>query len=258
MPRCTACRSSRSSSWPPIAAPGPTPTLSALAAAVPAERTNGALAEPLAPLVTLIGRSRLPTAYGEFDLTVFRDAQGLEHSALTCGEPGEGEEPPLVRLHSECLTGDAFGSLRCDCGPQLHDAMRRVHEAGRGAILYLRQEGRGIGLGNKIRAYTLQDEGLDTVEANRALGFPDDARRYDVAAAMLGALGIRSLRLLSNNPAKRRALIELGIDVAEGLPIVVAPQVHNVDYLRTKVERMGHDARLAPGYLGVDEDALSG
>ena len=175
---------------------------------------------------------------------MFRDAQGLEHSALTRGEPGEGDTPPMVRLHSECLTGDAFGSRRCDCGEQLRYAMRRIDEAGRGAILYLRQEGRGIGLGNKVRAYTLQDGGLDTVEANRALGFPDDARRYEIAAAMLEALGIRSLRLLSNNPAKAQALTKLGIEVAGELPIVVEPHDHNADYLRTKVERMGHDARL--------------
>ena len=201
-------------------------------------------AAPVPSPVTFVARSRLPTDFGEFDLSVFRDAQGLEHSALTRGEPGEGDAPPMVRLHSECLTGDAFGSLRCDCGEQLRDAMRRIDEAGRGAILYLRQEGRGIGLGNKIRAYTLQDGGLDTVEANRALGFPDDARRYEVAAAMLEALGIRSLRLLSNNPAKAQALTALGIEVAEELPILGEPHDHNADYRRTKVERMGHDARL--------------
>ena len=211
-------------------------------------------APPLPSPITFVARSRLPTAFGEFDLSVFRDAQGLEHSALTCGEPGDGGSPPMVRLHSECLTGDAFGSLRCDCGEQLRDAMRRIDKAGRGAILYLRQEGRGIGLGNKIRAYTLQDQGLDTVEANRALGFPDDARRYEVAAAMLEALGIRSLRLLSNNPAKARALTRLGIEVAEGLPIAVEPHGHNVEYLRTKVERMGHDTRLLDG---LDDDMPS-
>ena len=193
--------------------------------------------------ITLIGRSRLPTAHGEFDIAVFRDADGLEHSALTRGAVGDAE-PPLVRLHSECLTGDAFGSLRCDCGEQLQAAMRRIDEAGRGVILYLRQEGRGIGLGNKIRAYTLQDGGLDTVEANRALGFPDDARRYDVAAAMLEALGIGSVRLMSNNPLKSEALASLGIDVAERVPLVVAAQVQNAGYLRTKIERMGHQLPL--------------
>ena len=214
----------------------------------PSPMTEATLADDVgrsasASSVTLVGRSRLPTAHGDFDIAVFRDAGGLEHSALTRGAL-DGSEPPLVRLHSECLTGDAFGSLRCDCGEQLQAAMRRIDEAGRGAILYLRQEGRGIGLGNKIRAYTLQDGGLDTVEANRALGFPDDARRYDVAAAMLVAIGIRSVRLMSNNPLKSEALAGLGIDIAERVPLVVAAQAQNAGYLRTKVERMGHQLPL--------------
>ena len=196
--------------------------------------------------VTLIARSALPTEYGDFDIAVFRDTQGLEHSALISGAPGESDSPPLVRLHSECLTGDAFGSLRCDCGDQLHQAMRSVDEAGCGVILYLRQEGRGIGLGNKIRAYTLQDDGLDTVEANRALGFPADARRYEVAAAMLEALGIGRVRLMSNNPMKRASLEALGIGVVEQVPVIVPPQRHNAGYLRTKVERMGHEISI-PG-----------
>jgi len=219
-----------------------------------ASEDSRAIGSPLqSSPITLIGRSRLPTARGEFDIAVFRDEQGLEHSALIRGELTSGDEPPLARVHSECLTGDAFGSLRCDCGAQLDEAMRRVEEAGRGIILYLRQEGRGIGLGNKIRAYTLQDGGLDTVEANRALGFPDDARRYEVAAAMLEALGVSAVRLMSNNPDKRAALASLGIDVAEQVPIAIAPQRHNEDYLRTKVERMGHELPVptdSPAPLG--------
>jgi len=146
----------------------------------------------------------------------------------------------LVRLHSECLSGDAFGSLRCDCGPQLHAAMHQIEEAGHGIVLYLRQEGRGIGLGNKIRAYSLQDKGRDTVDANHELGFPADARSYEVAAAMLGELGVSSVRLLSNNPAKQEALQSLGIDVAQRLPLVIEAQTHNADYLDTKAKRMGH------------------
>ena len=200
--------------------------------------------------VRLIARSRLPSAHGEFDIAVFRDAQGLEHSALIRGEPDVGDDLPLVRLHSECLTGDAFGSLRCDCGEQLREAMQRIDEVGRGVVLYLRQEGRGIGLGNKIRAYALQDDGLDTVEANRALGFPADARRYDVAAAMLEALGIDAVRLLSNNPDKRAALVSLGIEVPESVPLIVPSQFHNADYLRTKAERMGHDLPTPPANGG--------
>lgn len=196
------------------------------------------------PAVTLVGRSKLPSAEGNFDIAVFRDTDGLEHSAVIKGEPHLGSVPPLVRLHSECLTGDAFGSLRCDCGEQLRMALQRIEQCGRGIVLYLRQEGRGIGLGNKIRAYELQDEGRDTVEANLALGFPADARHYGMAAAMLAALDVPVVRLLSNNPAKKHALTELGIEVSDMVAHVVPSQPENVGYRRTKVERMGHAAAL--------------
>jgi 3,4-dihydroxy 2-butanone 4-phosphate synthase/GTP cyclohydrolase II len=190
------------------------------------------------PLVNEIGRSQLPTKYGQFDVIVYRDQQGFEHSALVKGDVSG--TTPLLRLHSECLTGDAFGSLRCDCGPQLHTAMERVEEQGSGVILYMRQEGRGIGLGNKIRAYALQDAGRDTVEANHELGFPADARNYDVAAAMLAELNVSSVKLLSNNPAKRKALEALDVIVAERVPLVIDAQSHNQHYLQTKADRMGH------------------
>ena len=191
-----------------------------------------------AAIVVEVGRSKLPTEHGHFDVVVFRDRQGLEHSVLIKGDLNDSA--PLVRLHSECLTGDAFGSLRCDCGPQLKASMHMIDSAGCGAILYLRQEGRGIGLGNKIRAYALQDQGRDTVDANHELGFPADARTYDVAAAMLRSLGINQLRLLSNNPDKHKSLKALGITVDEAVPLIIPAQEHNADYLKTKADRMGH------------------
>jgi len=194
---------------------------------------------PQQPLVTEMGRSQLPTANGMFTVVVYKDTQGFEHSALIKGDIKQ--QAPVVRVHSECLTGDAFGSLRCDCGPQLHTAMQRIDENGSGIVVYLRQEGRGIGLGNKIRAYALQDEGRDTVDANHELGFPADARSYDVAAAILNDLNVDTVRLLSNNPAKRTALTELGINVTERLPLVIDAQAHNASYLNTKATRMGHN-----------------
>ena len=191
------------------------------------------------PLVIEIGRSHLPTEYGVFDIVVFRDQQGLEHSALIQGDVTQGS--PLVRLHSECLTGDAFGSLRCDCGPQLQSAMQRIGEQQCGAIIYLRQEGRGIGLGNKIRAYELQDKGVDTVDANQQLGFPADARNYDIAAEIVKSLNIGNVTLMSNNPAKHDALVDAGIPVHQRQPLVTGTQVHNEKYLQTKALRMGHN-----------------
>jgi len=190
-------------------------------------------------LVTEIGRSHLPTEHGKFDIVVFRDRQGLEHTALIKGDLTH--DAPLIRLHSECLTGDTFGSLRCDCGPQLQTAMKLVSAQTSGAIIYLRQEGRGIGLGNKIRAYALQDDGLDTVDANQKLGFPADARTYDVAADILKSLGVDSVTLLSNNPAKGEALVEAGIRVSRRQPLVTAAQTFNEKYLQTKAQRMGHN-----------------
>ena len=193
-------------------------------------------------LIFEVGRSHLPTCRGNFEMVVFRDQQGLEHSALIKQRDGTDfiNNTPLVRLHSECLTGDAFGSQRCDCGAQLHTAMERVEDSGNGAILYLRQEGRGIGLGNKIRAYALQDTGLDTVDANHQLGFPADARTYDVAAAMLRSLGIRKVNLLSNNPVKQQALKSLNIEVVKREALIVGEHANNEAYLRTKAEKMGH------------------
>lgn len=185
-----------------------------------------------------IGRSQLPTEHGKFNIIVYRDKQGLEHSALVRGDLSQGA--PMVRLHSECLTGDAFGSLRCDCGPQLNSAMQMIGQQENGAIIYLRQEGRGIGLGNKIRAYTLQDQGMDTVDANESLGFPADARDYGVAVSILKSLGANNVTLLSNNPKKRAALDDAGIEVTKRKALVAGSQQHNEQYLETKAQRMGH------------------
>jgi GTP cyclohydrolase II len=182
----------------------------------------------------------LPTVHGEFNIRVFHEAEtGYDHVALTLGDMG-GPDPVLVRLHSECLTGDAFGSTRCDCGPQLKAAMDAVVERGYGCILYLRQEGRGIGLHAKIQAYHLQDQGADTLDANLMLGLPGDGRDYKIAASMLNALDIPSIELLSNNPDKAAQLISYGIEVNSRTPLVVGVSDNNRFYLETKVERMGH------------------
>jgi GTP cyclohydrolase II len=187
-----------------------------------------------------LAHAALPTRFGEFRIKVFRAPPALGESlALVRGELPAGE-PALVRLHSECLTGDVLGSLRCDCGQQLSAALELIAQAGSGVLLYLRQEGRGIGLANKIRAYALQDGGLDTVDANLALGLPVDGREYASAAAILRHLGLRQVRLLTNNPRKRRALEEHGIQVVERVPLVVPPNPLNRDYLRTKAARLGH------------------
>lgn len=188
--------------------------------------------------VEKIASSRLPTEFGEFTATVYCDPQGKEHVALILGDIMQ--DSPLVRLHSECLTGDAFGSLLCDCGQQLQAALTQIAEEGQGVLLYLRQEGRGIGLGNKIKAYALQEQGWDTVEANRQLGFPADARRYDIAAAILDDLGISSVRLLTNNPDKLNALEWYGIHVVERVPHTMIAQPENQRYLQTKAHKMGH------------------
>lgn len=188
-------------------------------------------------LVSRIEATILPTSHGHFKAFAYRDHHGLEHLALCLGD--FQEKNVLVRLHSSCLTGDVFGSNRCDCGQQLEMAMDQVTKAGRGIILYLSQEGRGIGLANKIRAYALQDRGLDTVEANLHLGFPDDARTYDVGAAMLKDLDVNSVHLMTNNPNKIRELEACGIRVEKRIP-VKAPHPTNINYLRTKEEKMGH------------------
>ena len=187
-----------------------------------------------------IGQARLPTRWGTFRIHGFQSANGGEHVALVMGDPAAADAP-LVRVHSECLTGDALFSQRCDCGPQLEAAMKRVGETGEGIIVYLRQEGRGIGLLNKIRAYGLQDEeGADTVEANEALGFAADGRDYGVAASMLGALGVSRVRLMTNNPAKVEGLEATGVGVAERLPLLAGRNPHNHAYLETKAAKFGH------------------
>lgn len=187
-----------------------------------------------------VASSNLPTTWGEFTLHGFEDADTQqEHIALTMGDVANGE-PVLARIHSECLTGDVLHSLRCDCGAQLHAAMQTIADEGRGVLLYLRQEGRGIGLMNKIRAYHLQDQGADTVEANQQLGFEADLRQYDMLTTMLKHLNISKLRLMTNNPRKLAALESAGIHIAERLPLQVGENPHNRQYLATKTQKLGH------------------
>ena len=191
-------------------------------------------------LVRRVASASLPTEHGPFVVTAYeRLIDGQTHMALVRGEIGEGEKL-LVRVHSQCLTGDVFGSARCDCGRQLLLAMERVAKEGRGVLLYLNQEGRGIGIGNKIRAYELQDEGLDTVEANERLGFKPDQRDYGIGAQILGDLGIRTMRLLTNNPRKFIGLEGYGLSILESVPLEVPPSEFSKDYLRAKKEKLGH------------------
>ncbi|MEN6669832.1 GTP cyclohydrolase II [Psychrobacter sp. B38] len=223
-----------------------------------------------------ITSAKLPTRHGEFDIHIFENDEGQEHVMLTVGlsavdqntddvalshhlpnslssslshkdaasnqnDEALAKRPiPLIRIHSECLTGDAFSSLKCDCGPQLNTAMQAIQETGCGAILYLRQEGRGIGLTNKIRAYALQDQGHDTLDANLMLGLPADARIYDMCGPMLAHVGVQAVRLITNNPDKVAYLTEHGIDVIERVPLVVGVNDMNAEYLATKRDRMGH------------------
>jgi GTP cyclohydrolase II len=191
------------------------------------------------PNLQRVASTRLPTRYGDFTMHVYDNTSHQEHVALTIGVVDDGA-PVYVRLHSECLTGDSFGSSRCDCGEQLAQSLRFLQYEGRGVLLYLRQEGRGIGLVNKIRAYALQDQGLDTVDANLALGLPEDMREYDDAAAMLHDLDVERVMLLTNNPLKIDGLEQHGIEVVERLPMMVMPNAENVHYLETKRDRMGH------------------
>ncbi len=186
----------------------------------------------------------MPTEWGNFKLTSYRQKNTQqEHLALVKGVWSPGE-PVLVRVHSSCLTGDVFGSCRCDCGAQLHQAMRMVEKEGKGVVLYMNQEGRGIGLLNKLRAYKLQEEGLDTVEANLKLGFQTDERDYGVGAQILRDLGISKIKLMSNNPKKRAGLIGYGLEIVETVPIEIASNKHNENYLRTKKNKMGHTLKL--------------
>jgi 3,4-dihydroxy 2-butanone 4-phosphate synthase / GTP cyclohydrolase II len=186
-----------------------------------------------------VAQAGLPTRYGTFEMFVYNASDHKEHVALTLGAI-DGGDPVLVRAHSECLTGDVLGSSRCDCGEQLDESLRFLQEQGRGVLLYLRQEGRGIGLAKKISAYALQEQGLDTVEANLALGLPEDMRDYRVAAEMLLDLGVRKARLLTNNPAKVEGLQRYGVEVVERVPLGISPNPSNLGYLRTKREKMGH------------------
>ncbi len=186
-------------------------------------------------------RVRLPTEHGEFEFIPFRQtSNGLEHAALVKGT-WTRDEPVLVRLHSSCFTGDIFGSMRCDCGPQLHKAMQMVEAEGKGVVIYLSQEGRGIGLFNKIRAYKLQDEGMDTVQANLKLGFGEDERDYGVGASIMRELGLGKVRLVSNNPVKRAGLEGYGISIVETIPLLIESNPYNEFYLRTKASKMGHN-----------------
>ncbi len=192
-------------------------------------------------LIEEIVRVDMPTRYGNFKLVAFKEKNSTnEHLALIKGE-WEKNEPVLVRVHSSCFTGDILGSLRCDCGEQLHKAMAMVEEEGKGAILYMSQEGRGIGLLNKLKAYRLQEKGMDTVEANLHLGFQMDQRDYGIGAQILRYLGITKLRLMSNNPKKRVGLVGYGLEIVDNIPIVAQPNPHNEKYLRTKRDKLGHE-----------------
>jgi 3,4-dihydroxy 2-butanone 4-phosphate synthase/GTP cyclohydrolase II len=191
-------------------------------------------------LVERIEVVKMPTAYGDFDLYLYQSKlDGQHHLALVCGSVA-GKPGVLVRVHSECLTGDVFGSCRCDCGPQLQQAMRQVSEAGRGVVVYMRQEGRGIGLASKIKAYKLQEQGYDTVEANQKLGYPMDLREYGLGAQILADLGLKTIRLLTNNPRKVVGLEGYGLEIIEQVPIKVKPNPHNARYLETKRKKLGH------------------
>ena len=185
-------------------------------------------------------RVKLPTEWGSFDFIPFRQvSNGLDHAAIVKGDWNK-EEPVTVRVHSSCFTGDILGSLRCDCGPQLHHAMQLIEQEGKGAVIYLSQEGRGIGLLNKIKTYKLQEEGRDTVEANLELGFDEDERDYGVGANIMRELGLGKIRLISNNPVKRAGLEGYGIEIVETIPLEITPNPHNEFYLKTKADKMGH------------------
>jgi 3,4-dihydroxy 2-butanone 4-phosphate synthase / GTP cyclohydrolase II len=203
-------------------------------------------------LVRRVSEARIPTRHGDFTGYVFESLlDGTEHMAFVCGEVA-GKENVLVRVHSECLTGDVFGSMRCDCGLQLDAAMELIAREGTGVVVYLRgHEGRGIGLGHKIRAYTLQDQGRDTVEANVELGFPADSREYGIGSQMLVDLGVSTMRIMTNNPAKYGGLEGYGLEIVERVPLHVLPNAENIRYLRTKQEKMGHLLEIEDEGLGT-------
>jgi len=189
-------------------------------------------------LVEFLAEARVPTEHGSFTMKLFREkATGLEHVAMVMGDVTGSA---LVRVHSECMTGDVFGSLRCDCGPQLHFAMSEIGKKGSGVVVYLRQEGRGIGLANKLRAYQLQDQGMDTVEANQHLGFAADLRNFDAAAEILAYLGVNAVRLMTNNPRKVDTLTQHGVKIEERVPVRSDVQAENERYLGTKARKLGH------------------
>lgn len=213
-------------------------TLSDIAEADSVERPE--LPESDELVVQKYAEASLPTRYGNFRIVAFANNRDRkDHVAVVRGDVS-GREDVLTRIHSECTTGDVFGSLRCDCGEQLERAMKELGDAERGILLYMRQEGRGIGLAEKVKAYELQDEGLDTVEANRHLGFDDDLREYGIAARMLEALDVESVELMTNNPNKVQGLLEWDVDVSRRIPIKVLPNPHNVRYLETKRRKSGH------------------
>jgi len=189
--------------------------------------------------VRAVAKAQLPTEFGNFEIHAYDDSEQKTHIALVLGETGDGKGV-LVRIHSSCLTGDVFHSARCDCGPQLHSAMERIAAEGRGVILYLNQEGRGIGLANKIRAYALQDQGYDTVEANERLGFDADHREYGLGVEILRSLGVKSMRMLTNNPRKLAGVENHGMSVSELVPIEIPASDSTRRYLRTKKEKLGH------------------
>ena len=188
----------------------------------------------------IMSDAELPTEYGNFRIRAYTGPDGKEHATLYTGDLSSSEKPPLVRIHSECLTGDAFASLKCDCGPQLEASLKRIQEEGNGALVYMRQEGRGIGLYSKIQAYALQDQGHDTLDANLLLGLPADGREYDIAAEMLKDLGLTEIRLMTNNPLKIKGLQDNGITVKQRLQRQSGVGPRNVDYLSMKRRRMGH------------------